>query len=51
MQRWVVLTSFCVTSGIEPANAGVQPGVVLRVDAEHAIAAMPTGDGWLVIQL
>jgi hypothetical protein len=24
---------------------------VLRVDAEHAIAAMPTGDGWLVIQL
>jgi len=51
MQRWVVLTSFHVTSGAEPANPILRPGVVLAVDGEHAIAALPTGDGWLVIQL
>ena len=51
MQRWVVLTSFNVTSGPEPANPLIRPGVVLTVDGEHAIAAVPTGDGWLVFQL
>ncbi len=44
MQRFVVLTS-------APADPSGRPGVVLAVSAEHAYAALPTEDGWLVIQL
>ncbi|MBV8673599.1 MAG: hypothetical protein JOZ33_09215, partial [Acidobacteriaceae bacterium] len=54
-QRWVVLTTFSVpqtnaSSGTRPAMP-VRPAMMLTVDGEHAIAAVPTGDGWLVIQL
>jgi beta-lactamase regulating signal transducer with metallopeptidase domain len=49
--RWVVLTSFSVTQTNEPVPSLVRPGIMLTVDGEHAIAAVPTGDGWLVIQL
>ncbi len=44
MQRFVVLTS-------APADPYGRPGVVLAVSPEHAYAALPTEDGWLVIQL
>ncbi|MBV8114240.1 MAG: M56 family metallopeptidase [Silvibacterium sp.] len=56
-QRWVVLTSFSISSAGVPADASVRPaisvhpGMMLTVDGEHAIAAVPTGDGWLIIQL
>jgi beta-lactamase regulating signal transducer with metallopeptidase domain len=45
-QNWLVLTSYDV-----PADPSVRPGVVFAVTDKHAYAALPTGDGWLVIQL
>jgi hypothetical protein len=45
-QRWVVLTSYD-----EPADPSARPGVVFAVTDKHAYAALPTNDGWLVIQL
>jgi beta-lactamase regulating signal transducer with metallopeptidase domain len=55
-QRWIVLTSFSISSANEPAPstnpaAIVRPAMMFTMDGEHAIAAVPTGDGWLVIQL
>ncbi len=44
MQRFVVLTS-------APVDPSGRPGVVLAVSPEHTYAALPTEDGWLVIQL
>ena len=44
MQRFVVLTS-------APVDPSGRPGMVLAVSSEHAYAALPTADGWLVIQL
>jgi len=44
MQRFVVLTS-------APVDPSGRPGMVLAVSPEHAYAALPTEDGWLVIQL
>jgi len=49
-QRWVVLTSFSLTQADEPAVT-VRPAMMVTMDGQHAIAAVPTGDGWLVIQL
>jgi beta-lactamase regulating signal transducer with metallopeptidase domain len=55
--RWVVLTSFSVSPAEEPADTSIRPAIAVRpammltVDGEHAIAAVPTADGWLVIQL
>jgi beta-lactamase regulating signal transducer with metallopeptidase domain len=50
-QQWVVLTSWSQTSRSQPAT----PGMVLTVTSEHNFpsryAAVPTPDGWLVIQL
>ena len=44
--------SFLVlTSAVAPADASGRPGIVLAVSPEHAYAALPTEDGWLVIQL
>ncbi len=57
MQRWVVLTTVSMATTDEPAGKSirpplpVRPGMMLAVDGEHAIAAVPTGDGWLVFQL
>jgi Zn-dependent protease with chaperone function len=50
-QRLVVLTSWNPMAGNEPANPAIRPGMVLAVTDKHAYAALPTGDGWLVIQL
>jgi hypothetical protein len=54
-QRWVVLTTFSMTQPDEPASApsgpASRPAMMLTIDGEHAIAAVPTGNGWLVIQL
>jgi hypothetical protein len=56
-QRWVVLTSFSVSPAEGPVDTSdrpampVRPAMMLTVDGEHAIAAVPTGNGWLVIQL
>jgi beta-lactamase regulating signal transducer with metallopeptidase domain len=56
-ERWVVLTSFSVSPADGPEDTSshpavpVHPAMMLTVDGEHAIAAVPTGDGWLVIQL
>ena len=44
MQRFVVLAS-------APVDPSGRPGVVLAVSPAHAYAALPTEDGWLVIQL
>ena len=45
-QPWVVLTSYDVL-----ADPSARPGVVFAVTDKHAYAALPTSDGWLVIQL
>ena len=45
-QRLYVLTSWQA-----PADSSDRPGVVIAVGPEHAYAALPTEDGWLVIQL
>jgi hypothetical protein len=45
-QHWLVLTSYDV-----PADPSARPGVVFAVTDKHAYAALPTDDGWLVIQL
>ena len=42
---------FVLTSWQAPADSSGRPGVVLAVGPEHAYAALPTEDGWLVIQL
>lgn len=42
---------FVLTSWQAPADPSGRPGVVLAVSPEHAYAALPTEDGWLVIQL
>ena len=42
---------FVLTSWQAPADPSGRPGVVLAVGPEHAYAALPTEDGWLVIQL
>jgi beta-lactamase regulating signal transducer with metallopeptidase domain len=44
IRRFVVLAS-------APVDPSGRPGVVLAVSPEHAYAALPTEDGWLVIQL
>ncbi|MBV8631292.1 MAG: M56 family metallopeptidase [Silvibacterium sp.] len=50
-RRWVVLTSFSVSAANESYPSIISPGVLLTADGERAIAAVPTADGWLVIQL
>ncbi|HTD53982.1 MAG TPA: M56 family metallopeptidase [Silvibacterium sp.] len=54
-QRWVVLTTFSAIQPDDPASGpsgpAFRPAMMLTVDGEHAIAAVPTGNGWLVIQL
>lgn len=56
-QRWVVLTTFSVNQTDGPAGTSnhpamaVRPAMMLTLDGDHAIAAVPTRDGWLVIQL
>jgi beta-lactamase regulating signal transducer with metallopeptidase domain len=42
---------FVLTSWQAPADPSGRPGIVLAVGPEHAYAALPTEDGWLVIQL
>lgn len=42
---------FVLTSAVVPADASGRPGIVLAVSPEHAYAALPTEDGWLVIRL
>jgi beta-lactamase regulating signal transducer with metallopeptidase domain len=59
-ERWVVLTSFSLSPAEGTADMPnrpalpalpLRPAMMLTVDGQHAIAAVPTGDGWLVIQL